>query len=274
MAYCFLLPVPLLVATFYLAPLVGVLGWSVTMPPEVGLGHYGEIAGSPLIRAILFRTLRVCTLTTLISLPIAYVLAYHLRFGPSWKRRLVEICVLVPFWLSVLIRAFAWLVILRGDGLVNASLMAAQLIAEPLPLVRNELGVVIGMVHFMVPYAVFPLLSSMEQIDDALLRAARGLGAGYWTVMRSVFVPLTAFGIAAAAIIVFVFSLGFFVTPAVLGGGRVVMAAEYIYVQMFNVSNWGLGAALSIVLMAVVVAAGALVVRVSGVRRLLPATKR
>jgi putative spermidine/putrescine transport system permease protein len=271
MAYGLLIPLPLLVAIGYLAPLVGVLAWSVTMPAGIGLGHYAEIASSPLIQGILVRTVRICILTTIVSVPIAYVLAYHLRFGRRWKRRLVELCVLLPFWISVLIRAFAWLVILRNDGIVNTSLLAAGVTDQPYPLVRNEFGVIVGMAHFMVPYAVFPLLSAMEHVDDTLLKAARGLGAGYWTLMRSVFVPLTAFGIAAAAAIVFVFSLGFFVTPAILGGGRVVMAAEYIYVQMFNVSNWGLGSALAIVLMVIVAGAAAGVMRVPGFRRLLPA---
>lgn len=159
---------------------------------------------------------------------------------------------LLPFWLSMLIRAFAWLVLLRNDGLINQSLLTLGIVDEPLALVRNEVGALIGMVHFMVPYAVLPLLSSMRQIDDGLLRAASSLGAGRWATLKDVFLPLTLPGVAAASATVFVFSLGCFVTPALLGGGKAAMLAESIYIQMFQLSNWGLGAALSIVLMLMV----------------------
>lgn len=263
------LPLPILLMLAYLLPLAGVLAWSVTMPVGIGLGNYRQIVTDPLILSIIFRTLRICVVVTLVSVAIAYFLAYHLRFGSPWKKRFLLIGVLIPFWLSALIRAFAWLMILRGNGLANTFLQSAGIITEPLPLARNELGVMIGMVHFLIPYAVLPILSSLQHIDIRLLQASRSLGAGFWRSFKDVLLPLSGSGLLASAVIVFVFSLGFFVTPAVLGGGRVVMAAEYIYVQMFQLSNWGLGAALSAVLMLIVVAMMLALIRIVGIRRLV-----
>lgn len=263
------LPLPTLLALAYLLPLAGVLAWSVSMPAGIGLGNYRQIATDPLILSIIFRTLRICIVVTLASVAIAYFLAYHLRFGSPWTKRLLLIGVLIPFWLSALIRAFAWLMILRGNGLANTFLQSTGLITEPLALARNELGVMIGMVHFLVPYAVLPILSSLQHIDDKLLRASRSLGAGFWRSFKDILLPLSGSGLLAATVIVFVFSLGFFVTPAVLGGGRVIMVAEYIYVQMFQLSNWGLGAALSAVLMFIVVVLMLALIKIVGIRRLV-----
>ncbi|AMN80544.1 ABC transporter permease [Pseudomonas azotoformans] len=246
-----ILPLPLIILVGYLLPTLGVLGWSLSLP-QLGVQHYATIIDSATIHAVIWRTLRICLLTTTISVAIAYLIAYRWRFASGRVRQFIELFVLLPFWLSMLIRAFAWLVLLRNDGLINQSLLTSGLVDEPLALVRNEVGALIGMVHFMVPYAVLPLLSSMRQIDDGLLKAASSLGAGRWATLKDVFLPLTLPGVAAASATVFVFSLGCFVTPALLGGGKAAMLAENIYIQMFQLSNWGLGAALSIVLMLMV----------------------
>lgn len=246
-----ILPLPVLILVGYLLPTLGVLGWSLSLP-EPGLQNYASIVDSRNLQAIIWRTLRICLLTTLISVALAYLIAFRWRFATARGRLMIELFVLLPFWLSMLIRAFAWLVLLRNDGLVNQSLLAIGIVDEPLALVRNEIGALIGMVHFMVPYAVLPLLSSMRQVDDSLLKASSSLGAGRWLTLRNVFLPLTMPGVAASAATVFVFSLGCFVTPALLGGGKAAMLAESIYIQMFQLSNWGLGAALSIVLMLMV----------------------
>lgn len=263
------LPLPILLVLAYLLPLAGVLAWSVSMPAGIGLGHYRQIATDPLILSILLRTLKICIVVTLVSVAIAYFLAYHLVFGSPRKRRLLLIGVLIPFWLSALIRAFAWLMILRGNGLANTLLQTTGLTTEPLALARNEFGVMVGMVHFLIPYAVLPIFSSLQHIDDRLLQASRSLGAGFWRSFKDILLPLSSPGLLAATVIVFVFSLGFFVTPSVLGGGRVVMVAEYIYVQMFQLSNWGLGAALSAILMLIVVALMLALIRLVGIRRLM-----
>lgn len=263
-----ILPLPVLVLVGYLLPTLGVLGWSLSMP-QWGLHNYVAIIDNANLQAVIWRTLRICLLTTVISVGIAYLIAYRWRFATPRGRQMIELFVLLPFWLSMLIRAFAWLVLLRNDGLVSQGLMVSGWFETPPPLVRNELGALIGMVHFMVPYAVLPLLSSLRQVDDSVLRAASSLGASRWQTLRDVFVPLTLPGVVAATAIVFVFCLGSFVTPALLGGGKAAMLAEYIYVQMFQLSNWGLGAALSIVLMLMVVGSALIFGQLVGYRRLL-----
>ena len=157
-----------------------------------------------------------------------------------------------PFLLSVLIRAFGWLALLSNRGLVNTWLAAAGLTSEPLSLVRNEFSVVVGMAHYLTPFAVFPIASSMRAVDERVLLAARGLGASRLRIFWTIFAPMTAPGAVGAALIVFVFALGFFITPAILGGGRSIMMAELVYVRMFQSPDWGLGAAISVALVVIV----------------------
>jgi len=178
--------------------------------------------------------------------------------------------VLLTLWISVLVRAFAWLILLTTHGVVNNSLMSLGLISEPLALVRNETGVLIGMVHYLLPYAVLPLLSTMQGIDPRLIRASHSLGAGRVRTFVSIFLPMTAPGIAAAAVIVFVFSLGFYITPSILGGGRVVMLAEYVSVSVLEELRWGFGAAQAVVLLVLTLMVLGIAGRLLGTKRILP----
>jgi len=264
----FIAPLPLLLIAAYLIPLLGIFQWSFT-DPTPGIGNYVQIATDPAIHGILLRTLRICLMVTALSVVIAYIISYHWVFGPPWRQRFIEICVLIPFWISVLIRAFGWLIILRPRGLLNDWLTGLGLISDPLVLVRNELGVVIGMVHFMVPFAIFPLVGVMRQIDGRVLAAARGLGAGPIRRFVEVFLPLSMPGVVGAFFIVFIFALGFFITPAILGGGRVVMIAEYVFLQMSQTANWGLGAALSVVLLVFVSIMMWVLLKVTRIERLV-----
>jgi putative spermidine/putrescine transport system permease protein len=152
----------------------------------------------------------------------------------------------------VLIRAFAWVTLLRGNGLVNTALEDLGLIDLPLAMMRNDLGVVIGMVHVMIPLATLPIFAVMRGIDARLVPAARSLGASERRALLAVFLPLSLPGLAAAAVLVFVNSLGFFITPAVLGGGKTVMVAEYIEVQISTTLRWGLATMMATVLLAAV----------------------
>lgn len=170
-------------------------------------------------------------------------------------------CVLLTFWLSVLIRAFAWVMLLRSQGIINTGLQEFGLIDQPLRLVRNEFGVVVGMVHFMLPLAVLPLYSNMTGIEARLVSAARGLGASPARAFLDVYLPLSKPGIVAATILVFVFSLGFFITPALLGGGKVVMISEYIQVSFEETLRWGQAAMLASTLLFSVLLSLALMAR-------------
>src|SRR5206468_2482142 len=142
------------------------------------------------------------------------------------------------------------------------------IIDEPLALVWNEFGIIVGMVHYMVPYAVLPMLSAMREIDPRVLAAARGLGAGRAAAFLRVFLPLSIPGVIAAGVLVFIFSLGFYITPALLGGGKTLMAAEWIKLQILDLIRWGLGAMMATVLVVAILATLAVFSRVVNLRRL------
>lgn len=241
-------PLLLFLALTYILPFLGVISWSVTLP-EVGVDQYATALSDPLILSVFWRTLRICAMVTLISVTAGYMIALLWVRGGALARLLCELCIIIPFWISVLTRAFGWLALLSNRGLINSWLQSIGLLDGPLALVRNEIGVVIGMVHFLIPFAVFPIATAMRNVDERAVMAARGMGAGRARIFWQVFVPMTAPGILGGALLVFVFAIGFFVTPAILGGGRSVMIAELIYLRIFQSPNWGLAAAISVVLM-------------------------
>ena len=205
-------PLLLFLGVAYLVPFFGVVTWSVTLP-EPGLDQYVTALSDPLVLSVMWRTVRVCVIVTAISVMAAYALAYVWVRGRTWQRLVVELCILIPFWISVLTRAFGWLAMLSNRGLLNEWLQSLGILSQPLVLVRNEFGVIVGMVHFLIPFAVFPIASAMRTVDERVLMAARGFGASRARTFWTVFVPMTRAGIIGAALLVFVFALGFFVTP-------------------------------------------------------------
>lgn len=246
-------PLVLFLACAYALPFLGVALWSVTLP-EPGVGQYQRLAVDPLVQSVFVRTFRICLIVTVIAVAAAYAITYVWVRGSRLQRRVIEICIFVPFWISLLTRAFGWLALLSNRGLFNTWLQALGLVDGPLSLVRNEPSVIAGMVHVLIPFAVLPLASAVRAVDERVLLAARGMGASRLRIFWSVFLPLTLPGVVGATLIVFVFSLGFFVTPAILGGGRSIMVAELVYVRMFQSPDWGLGAAISVALVAMVAA--------------------
>jgi len=243
--YWFLLAAPLfLLAFFYLYPLAKVLWLSVTVPTP-GLSNFAKLGTSDAIHKIIGTTARLSAITTVISLFLGYVVAYAVLHVRTRHGEWLLFFVLLSFWLSVLVRAFGWLTLLQNRGLVNTLLIDWGVIDTPLALVRNEFGVVLGMVHYMVPYAALPLYANMKGIDPRLVPAARGLGAGPIEAFVKVYLPMSLPGLISAAILVFVFSLGFYVTPALLGGGKTIMIAEYIAVQITDTLNWGVATMLA-----------------------------
>jgi putative spermidine/putrescine transport system permease protein len=262
-----ILPALALLLVFYVAPILQVLAISVT-EPEPGLGNYERILTSASVQRVMLTTLRICLITTVLALLLGYAIAYAITLAGPRARGWWILAVLVPLWISVLVRAFAWVTLLRRQGLVNTTLMNAGVISEPLPLVWNEFGIVVGMVHYMVPFAVLPMLASMREIDPRLLAAARGLGATRGQVFRSVFLPLSLPGVIAAAVLVFIFSLGFYITPAILGGGKTLMVAEWISLQILDLIRWGLGTMMATVLVVAIIATLAIFSRIVDLRRI------
>ena len=176
---------------------------------------------------MLITTARICVFTTAITLVLAYVVAYVLTHTWPLAQRLMVLGVLLPLWMSVLVRAFAWVTLLRRQGLVNKALMAAGLIDEPLALMWNEIGVVIGMVHYMLPLGILPLWAAMRAIDGKAASPPRAASAPAPAGPFSASSCRSACPASSApGLLVFIFSLGFFITPAILGGGKTIMAAE------------------------------------------------
>ncbi len=250
-AWLLIAPALLLVGVIYFLPLARVLAISV-MEPEPGLGNYALLFTSAPIQRVLGTTLRICVFTTSITLVLAYVVAYVLTHAKPTAQRLMMLGVLLPLWMSVLVRAFAWVTLLRRQGLVNNALIGMGAIDEPLALMWNEIGVTIGMVHYMLPLGILPLWAAMRDIDGRVLAASRGLGASATQTFVRVFLPLSLPGVIGAGLLVFIFSLGFFITPAILGGGKTIMVAEYINVQIHESLRWGVGTMIASTLVATI----------------------
>jgi putative spermidine/putrescine transport system permease protein len=199
---------------------------------------------------ILVRTFEVSAIVTLWCLALGYPLAYWLSTLPARKANVLMILVLVPFWTSILVRVAAWIVLLQSGGLVNRALMGMGVIEQPLALLFNRTGVIIAMVHILLPFMILPLYSVMKSVPPTYLRAAVSLGSPPLAAFFRVYVPQTYPGIGAGALLVFILSIGYYVTPALLGGADDQMLSYYV-AQYTNVNvNWGMASALGSLLLA------------------------
>lgn len=266
--WLFVLPVVVGLLAFFVLPLIQVF-WISLSDPTLGGANYLAILENKAIRNVVLTTLRLCIVTTILSVLLGYILAFTITVSSPRMRIALLFATLIPFWTSVLVRAFAWVTLLRSEGVINSFLTSSGIIASPLTMTNNEFGVVVGMVHYMVPYAVLPLLASMNGISSSLIAASRGLGAGALVSFMRVFLPLSKPGIFASLVLVFVMTLGFFVTPIILGGGKSVMIAEYITVQMQQTLRWGIAGALAMALLAVVLAMISILARSMDVGKML-----
>ncbi|MEY3003125.1 MAG: hypothetical protein RLZZ491_301, partial [Pseudomonadota bacterium] len=194
-------------------------------------------------------TFEVSFLTTGLCILIGYPLAYFIAGLPNRIANLCLITVLLPFWTSLLVRTYAWLVLLQKRGLVNEWAISLGLWDEPIKIVHNMTGTLIGMVHIMLPFLILPVYGSMKAIDRDLMKAAANLGASPRRAFWTVFFPLTLPGLFAGSLMVFILCLGFFVTPAVLGGGKVIMVSMKIVSNIELFVNWGAASALGVVLL-------------------------
>jgi putative spermidine/putrescine transport system permease protein len=248
----FALAVPslLLLLIFFVVPVVWLLVRSFT-DPAPGLGNYAALIASPAFQRILANTFIVAALVTAVSLVLGFPLAWLLVVLPRGWSALVFGIVLLSMWTNLLARTYAWMVLLQSSGLINRMLIGLGVISAPLPLVNNLAGVTIGMTYIMLPFIVLPLHATISAIDPAILRAATLCGANRWQVFRHVFLPSCLPGIAAGCLMVFVMSLGYFVTPSLLGGSANVMLAEYIAQLVQSMLDWGTGSAAAFLLLAI-----------------------
>lgn len=244
------LPAFALVFFVMLLPALWLFGLSFTGDDgQLSLEHYRRMAESKSYARIFRTTFEVSVLTTLICALLGYPLAYLFSQLPRKTANLLMISVLLPFWTSLLVRTYAWLVLLQRRGLINDWGTSLGFWDEPLKLVHNLGGTLIGMVHIMLPLMILPLYGGMRSIGADYARAAANLGAGPVRVFTTVFLPLSLPGLLAGAIIVFVLCLGFFVTPSLLGGGRVIMVSMRIQTDIELFFNWGAASALGVVLL-------------------------
>jgi ABC-type spermidine/putrescine transport system permease subunit I len=236
----------------FLWPAAKVISGSVTEPTNIGLGNFVAVLSDPTFSRFAANTLRLAVLVSLIAGTLGYFYAYAMYgLGRRWRVFLM-ICVLFPFSTSLLVRSFAWSVILRDTGIVNWVLLHLGLIDQPIGLLRTSLAITIGMTQILLPFTILPTYSSMTKFDPDLLYAARSMGASAVQAFWLVFFPCTRVGLMAGLLLVFLLSLGYYITPVLLGGPGDQPVAVLINSQVVNQLNWGLAGSMSAIVIAAV----------------------
>jgi putative spermidine/putrescine transport system permease protein len=236
-------PLAFLLLVFVL-PLVRVI-WGSVFAPGFTLEFYERMWRTPVYGRVFWITLKISLLTTIFSALLGYPAAYFLASVKPRMRQLLLLCVIVPFFLSVLVRNYVWIVLLQRTGLVNRLLIEWGVVSTPLDLMYNELGVLIAMVNMLLPYMIFPVLSALLAIPPELRHASASLGGHPAKTFWRVTLPLSMPGVAAGGLLVFIVSLGFFITPALLGGPRQMMVSNLIEFSVRQVLNWPFAFALA-----------------------------
>ena len=249
------IPVLVFLLVCFLAPLVIMALRSVTDLPKGSegdaLANFRRFFGGEANLRVLGNTFWIAGLSTLGCLVIGYPYAYLMRLAtPRWAGLLL-IAVLVPFWSSLLVRTYAWQVILRDTGLINSTLQGWGLIDQPLDLYQTTTGVLLGMTQILLPFMVLPLFTTMARIDPELTKAAANLGASPTRAFLRVFLPLSIPGVLAGSLLVFVLALGFYITPALLGSPKDTMLSAFIATRVQQQLDWGLASAMAMVLIAI-----------------------
>ena len=245
-----LLPAVGFLLLFYGYPVVRLLTLSI-FDPDFTLKNYEAALTSPVYVAVLGTTLKISLQTTLLSLVMGYPLAYLLSTTSEKARRLLIIAVVLPYFTSILVRSYAWLVILGRHGILNEAMVAAGLIDQPVKMIFNTTGVVVGMTHIMLPIMVLALYAVMRGINMDFLKVSESLGANQVQTVLRVYFPLSLPGIGAGCLLVFIFSVGFYITPALLGGLKDTMLSMLIATQIQELLRWGFAGALSLILLVV-----------------------
>lgn len=205
-------------------------------------------AAEPVYRSIFFGSARIAGLATIIAILIAYPAAYAISLAPKDRQTRYLFLVMLPFWSNYLIRTYAWIVLLNREGLINKGLTGLGVINEPLDILYNEFAVVTGLVYNYLPFVILAIYASLQRLNPEIREASEDLGAPAWKTFARVTLPLTLPGVAAGAVFVFVLSIGNFITPDLLGGGRIQMVGNLIYDQFLSARDWPFGAALSLAL--------------------------
>src|ERR671916_3271658 len=269
-----LAPVTVWLGVFFLVPLLLILAYSFGTSGVYGgitlgfnPGNYLKVI-DPLYLEIILRTFVIAFINTLLCLTLGYPLAYFIALkSGSWKNILI-LMVMIPFWTSLLLRAYAWVVILNGNGIANRALQFLGITDEPLTLIFTPQAVMMGMVYSYLPFMILPLYAALEKFDVRLKEAAQDLGASRWHTFWRVTFPLSLPGVIAGSILVFIPSAGEFVIPNLLGGARTVMIGNLIQQQFLQARDWAFGSALAVMLAVLLVGAIMFYVRRVGADKL------
>lgn len=259
-----LLTVPLLLfmLAFYAVPVVAMLTRSVN-DPAWSLSNFRALSNDTVFFKVFTNTLYTSFVVTLGTLALAYPLALSLVRAPKWAP-IILVMILLPFWTSVLVRSYAWMVLMGRHGLINEALLALGMIDRPFRILNTPLATQIAMIHILLPYMVLPIANALRQIDPSLLRASAGLGATPFATFRQITLPLSMAGVAAGMLLVFVLALGFYITPAMVGGPREITLSMLIAQQVEQL-NWAYAATLAAVLLATTLVIIATFYRLPGV---------
>lgn len=237
----------ILVMSFYERGLYGGVDWTFTL-------ENFKRAAEPVYLTILYTSVEIAGLTTLLCLVIGYPVALAIAAAPTKQQIALLVLIILPFLSNYLIRTYAWMVILQADGLVNSMLVTLGLIDAPLKLLYNKGAVILGFVYAYVPFMVLSIYSALSRIDPSLFEASTDLGATPFKTFRTVTFPLSVTGAGAGAVFVFVLSIGNFITPQLLGGGKILMIGNAISDQFLAARDWPFGSALSLYLLVMMLA--------------------
>jgi putative spermidine/putrescine transport system permease protein len=235
------------------------------------LTHAGAVLSSQAVVSAMITTNWISLLVTALVLVVGFPVAYYLASSTGFRFTLVLFCIIVPYFTSIIVRTYSWMVLLGRNGLINQGLMGLGLIDAPLPLLYNKLGILIGMAYVLLPYMILTLYAAMKAIDPSLMRAAYGLGAGRAYAFWRVYLPLSLHGIISGSLIVFILAIGFFITPAVMGGPSDVMIAMLIERAVEITLDWSGAAIMSLTLLTVTLALYAIYYRVTDIQRMMGA---
>ncbi|SCB55425.1 putative spermidine/putrescine transport system permease protein [Bradyrhizobium shewense] len=243
-----LLPGSVFLVVLFVVPLTGLLLLAFGMPNWT-LANFSRIGDTPVYLTVMRNTLEISVTVTALAFVLSYPIAYALTTGGMVLRTFLLIGVVLPYFTSTLARTFAWIVLLGRNGVVNQFLLELGWVSQPIPLLYNRFGVILGMTHIVMPMMILPMYTVMSSIDPKLMRAAKANGASPLAAFLTIFLPLSLPGLIAGILLVFIYCLGFYITPALMGGLSDVMITMAISSQILEQLNWNFGAALSVVLL-------------------------
>lgn len=246
---CAVLPLILILLLFFVLPMIGFMQEGFYYNGELSLANFSHLFNAPIYKIVIKNTFTIATCVTVLCIIVSYPLAYLMATIPARYTKILFFVILLPFWSSALVRTSAWIALLGKNGPLNVFLTTVGFTDQPITFLYNFTGVMIGMTHVLMPFVVLPLYASFKALDSTLIQAAQSMGAGSPDIFQYIIRPLTSPGMIAGAIIVFMNAVGYYITPSLMGGPAEKMIAELISYNISQELNWGLAAALALVLL-------------------------